>query len=103
MKVEWTLLAESERDKIAEYILDSFGVKSMKKFIQEVRKTTKMLRNNPDIAPKDPLFEDRSDTYRSVLINNLSKLVYRVDGETIYVVGFWDCRSDSEAQAKRVK
>ena len=103
MKVEWTLLAESERDKIADYIYDNFGFNAMKAFIQEIRKTTKRLRRFPDMAPKDPLFEDRNDIYRSVFINGLSKLVYRVDGDTIYVVGFWDCRRDPIAQAKRIK
>lgn len=103
MRVEWTLLAESERDKIADYICDSFGISAMKAFIQEVRETTKRLIRFPNMASKDPLFEDRDDTYRSVFINGLSKLVYRVDGDIIYVVGFWDCRRDPVAQAKRVK
>jgi hypothetical protein len=42
-------------------------------------------------------------TYRSIIINGLNKLVYRIDGEIIYVVGFWDTRMDGSSQAEKVK
>ena len=41
--------------------------------------------------------------YRSVIINGLNKLVYRVEDDTIHIVGFWDTRMDDEDQASQVK
>lgn len=103
MKVIWRTEADEGRRQVAEYIRQSFGKKAMIDFMQEVRNTTKYLRQFPDIAPKDHLFDDRDEIYRCILINNLSRLVYRVDGDVVNIVGFWDCRRDPVAQAKRVK
>ena len=93
---------ESLRD-VANYIKRSFGKKARQNFMLKVYETEELLKRNPDIAQKDPLFEDRADVYRSIFINNLSRLVYRVDGDVVNIVGFWDCRRDPVAQAKRVK
>jgi plasmid stabilization system protein ParE len=88
---------------VAEYIRGEFGYRRMKQFIKEVRDTTKMLRRAPNIGKIDPLFEDRPMAYRSVIINGLSKLVYRVEDDIIHIVGFWDTRMDDENQASQVK
>ena len=103
MKVTWYSDAERQRDMIAEYIRSEFGYRRMKQFIKEVRDTTKMLRLSPNIGQIDPLFEDRPQAYRSVIINGLNKLVYRVEDDTIHIVGFWDTRMDDETQATQVK
>jgi len=55
------------------------------------------------LAPFDPLFADRPVAYRSIIINGLSKMVYRVDDDVIHIVGFWDTRQEPEAQAAQVK
>ena len=51
----------------------------------------------------DPLFSDRSETYRSIIVGNRNKLVYYIKNNTIQIVAFWDCRCDPEAQAKKIK
>lgn len=52
----------------------------------------------------DPLFEDFSIAYRSIVINRLSKMVYYIDNDTvIYIVAFWDCRRELKALASQVK
>ena len=47
-------------------------------------------------------YMDCPQAYRSVIINGLNKLVYRIDGDTIYIVGFWDTRMDDKEQALHV-
>ena len=64
---------------------------------------TQKLKRSPGIGQIDPLFADRPQTYRSVMINGLNKLVYRIEGNTIHIVGFWDTRMDDEGQAANVK
>ena len=98
MRVKWTDYAEMRRDQIGDYILDSFGAKRMAKFMQEVDSAVNMLIRNPNIGFIDPLFADRSATYRSIIINGLSKLVYRIDDDIIYIVGFWDTRMEPNEQ-----
>ena len=103
MKVEWTDYAEMCRDQVSDYIFDSFGAKRMEKFMQEVDHIVSMLVRSPNIVSIDPLFADRSSTYRSIIINGLSKMVYRIDDDIVYIVGFWDTRKEPTAQAEQVK
>ena len=103
MRIEWTYLADRQRNQVADYIRKQFGAKRMKVFLKEVRSTTKMLSSNPNIGPIDPLFEDRPIAYRYVIINNLSKLVYYIDDDVIYIAAFWDTRREPKKQAEQVK
>ena len=80
-----------------------FGRKARQDFMQRVKDKEALLKRTPNIGKIDPLFEDRPMAYRSVIINGLNKLVYRVEGDTIHIVGFWDTRMDDEDQASQVK
>lgn len=103
MRVEWTKNADRQRDQIAEYIRDEFGARRRKQFIMEVRQMTQKLKRSPNIGQIDPLFTHHTATFRSVIINGLNKMVYRIDGNVIYIVAFWDTRMEPEGQAAKVK
>lgn len=103
MKLLWQTNADRQRDMVAEYIRDEFGARRRKQFLKEVRQMTQELRRSPYIGQIDPLFEGFAATYRSVIINGLNKLVYRIDDDTIRVVAFWDTRMEPEEQAARVE
>lgn len=98
MKVKWTERARMQRDTVANYIGQQFGAKRKYQFKQEVRDTTNLLRRSPYIGQIDPLFEGFAATYRSIVINGLNKLVYRIDDDTIRVVAFWDTRQEPNEQ-----
>ena len=103
MKVEWTDLAKEQSRQIAGYIRRQFGINRAKEYKQEVDQTVKMIVLHPNIGIIDPLFEDRSIAYRSIIINGLSKMVYFIDDETIYIAAFWDTRREPKKQAEQVK
>ena len=103
MRVEWTKDADRQRDQVAEYIRDEFGARRRSQFIKEVRQMTQKLKRSPNIGQIDPLFASHAATFRSVIINGLNKMVYRVDDNIIYIVAFWDTRMEPEEQAARVK
>ena len=102
MKVIWHTKAIEGRDRIADYICQRFGTKRRTSYLQEVREATKILKSTPNIGQIDPLFADRPMAYRSIIINGLSKLVYRIDGETVHIVAFWDTRQEPESQAAQI-
>lgn len=101
MKVIWQPAAKKGRTEVAAYIRRQFGAKRKISFLQEVRETTQMLRKAPNIGSIDPLYADRPLTYRSVIINGLNKMVYRVDGDIIYIVDFWDTRREPIKQREQ--
>ena len=103
MNVLWMQEAEDAMREVALYIFLRFGLPGWTKFEQELCETEHLVSVNPYIGKIDPLFEERSKTYRSVLINRRSKMVYYVENDTVVVAGFWDCRRDPVAAAKGVK
>lgn len=103
MKIHWDPKAKAALRQVARYINMRFGRKARQDFMQRVKESEAQLKRFPDIGQIDPLFEDRPVAYRSVIINGLNKLVYRVENDTIYIVGFWDTRMDDEDQATKVK
>lgn len=103
MKVIWQTPAIEGKQQVADYIRDRLGYKRKRMFIQQVNETVRKLMHSPNIGPIDSLFSDRPCTYRSIIINGLSKMVYRIDDDVIYIVAFWDTRQEPEAQAAQVK
>ncbi len=103
MKVIWQPEADKGRIQIAKYIRRNFGKKIMVEFMETLQKVTKLLSQFPDIGRIDPLFKDRANTYRCLIVNKLSKLVYRIDGDVVNIVAFWDCRQEPKNQAAQVK
>ena len=103
MRVKWSEHAYSRRNQIASYILRQFGAKRKTRFLQDVRQLTRLLRDNPNLGPMEPLYSDRTLAYRSIIVGGLSKMVYRTEGDTIYIVGFWDCRQEPTSQASQTE
>ncbi len=48
----------------------------------------------PQIGVLERLLSDKQITYRSIIINKKGKMIYRIEGEIIYIVDFWDCRRE---------
>lgn len=103
MNVEWYPQAIEGRKMVADYIRCRFGFKHKRKFNQEVDQAVRMIKKHPSVGPVEPLLADRASTYRSLVVDNLSKIVYRVDDDTIHIVDFWDCRREPKALASQVK
>lgn len=103
MNYIWDPKAQLQRDQIADYIYECFGEKRSIKFLDNVDEAVDMILRHPNIGTIDPLFADRSVTYRSVVVDGLSKMVYRVEDNVIYIAAMWDCRREPQVQAEQVK
>lgn len=103
MRVEWEEMAERNRDQIGDYIFTYFGYKSVEHFFEEINHTVNLLMAYPNLGPIEPLLADLPQTYRSVVVERLNKLVYRIEGDTIYIVDFWDTRREPKNQAEQIK
>ena len=103
MKTNWDPKAKDSLRQIARYINAKFGKKARVDFMQKVKDTELLLRRSPNVGQIDPLFDGRTIAYRSVVINGLNKMVYRVDGDIIYIVAFWDTRREPKEQTNQIK
>ena len=69
----------------------------------KVRQTRRLIEDSPNIGPIEPLLAERAVMYRSYVMNHLDKIVYCIEGDTIYIVAFWDVRRDPSTLANEVK
>lgn len=102
MNIIWTDRADELRAEIADYILVTFGSKARKNFLTEVYESVLSLAANPFMGKIEPNLEDRALTYRSLVINKVNKVVYRVEDDRIVVVAIWNCRRDPKILAADV-
>ncbi len=100
MRVVISVFAQQQIRKTAKYILEKFGKKSKDTFIQKVKETRKLLETNPYLGPEEPLLANMTNTYHSVVISHLNKMIYRILDNRIEISDLWDCRREPNKQAK---
>lgn len=103
MKSVITELAKQQIRQIAKYIRSEFGKNRCDEFLKEVRRTRHLIEGSPNIGPVEPLLAERTVMYRSYVMNRLNKIVYRIDGDIIYIVAFWDVKRDPVTLADEIK
>ncbi len=55
------------------------------------------------MGPKELLLQDKKRDFRSVVISKQNKLVYYVEGDTLYIAALWDTRREPRLQADNTK
>ena len=101
MRVVQTDSAKQQILDTARYIRQEFGKKSKETFLQKVRETRRLLATNPYLGPIEPLLADLPQTYRSVVVGKLNKMVYHIKDNQIEIVDFWDCRREPTKQREQ--
>jgi len=103
MKIVWHKRADAALHQVEDYILERFGEKVRQEFMDEVEKSVLALADMPSIGQLDPLFAHRKQTYRSIIVRRLNKVVYYVKNNTIHVAAFWDTRREPKNQSQQTR
>ncbi len=103
MTVRWSPKARTALDQTADFIQKEFGSNSKVQFKLEVRRVNNLLKLHPHLGSIEPLLADFPSTYRSIVVNRLNKIVYRVVDDHIEIADFWDVRREPQSLAKRMK
>ena len=103
MRIEITDRADAQVQATAEYIKEEFGRRAEQKFKAKFREVIRLLADNPYLGPIEPLLADLPQTYRSVVMGKLNKMVYHIKDNQIEIDDFWDCRREPGAMAGEVK
>lgn len=103
MKIYWHKRAVTMLHQIEEYVLHEFGERASREFMYDVEQSVSALAKMPNMGKLDPLFAHRKQTYRSIIVRRLNKVVYYVKGDTIHIAAFWDTRREPESQANQTK
>lgn len=103
MKIIWTESAQKSQDAAAAYIFNEFGAMPLIDFYKNLDEIEEDLSDFPELGRIEPLLQDRSKSYRSLVATKYNRIIYYVDDDKIYIVDFWDTRREPKAQVSRLK
>ena len=82
--------AEFRLEKLFEYLISTWTLKSKDKFIKKLDKSMGVIKNHPESFP-----ESRKEKgLRKCVITKQTTLFYRFDSEKIYVITIFDTRQN---------
>ena len=103
MKVVWMEQAEESLNRTVKYISGQFGARASERLLKETYIMGCRLEDNPYLGSIEPLMAHRKMIYRSIVVNPLNKIVYRVMDDRIEIADFWDTRREPKNQAEQTK
>ncbi len=102
-QVIWNPAIQFELQKILDYLLVNYGVKSAEKFTDDFEQWVDAIVQNPYMVSREPSLDHYQTIYRGAVIHKYQKLIYKVEGDIIYFVDLWDTRRNPDSLVKRIK
>ena len=94
-EIIWTPQAEKTHDAVINYLEQEWSEKEVIKFIEKVNSIVQHISRHP-LAYRSAGKED----VREAIITKHNILLYRISGQTIYLLYFWDTRKNSARKPK---
>ena len=102
MKVLWTDDAIADWQNIAMYIATQFGETAFNDFDKATDAAEQMILQLPLSGMRMQSRKNPQIDFRFVLINKLSKMIYHIVEDTIYIDIFWDVCQNPKTLNKRI-
>lgn len=98
MKIKWEEVAKTELRKQIAYCLREFGRFTTLRFRERIDKLQTLLSAFPRMGKIEPQLSDKKCEYRSFVVHEHFKMIYRLDEERdiIYIIHFWDTRQEPQ-------
>ena len=103
MKLTISHFAQLQITQTAMYLQRPNPKKTTPKLPTPITRTKRLLRQNPNLGPIEPLLKDLPKCYRSIVVTPFNKMIYTIVDDTIVVLDFWDTRRDPSMLAKEIK
>lgn len=102
-EVIWTQRANHERIAWLSYSEREFGQHSAQQIHERINSYLHTLAEHPKAGKSEPLLAKRETEYRSLVVHKLIKLIYRIQGDKIFIVDLWDTRCEPSHLIKRIR
>lgn len=102
-EVKWSKRANKSRISILTDGAQLFGIAAAQRLYDRIEDYVGTLAVNPLMGIIEPLLCDRSIEYRSLVVHEHYKLVYRIEVTCIYVVDLWDTRREPNKLSRRIR
>lgn len=100
--INWSKRAERAYGQIFDYIADDFGKTRARKYAAKVYAETNKLPANPGLGQREPLLEGARYEFRRLVIDDLTKVIYRITNNSIEIADVWDTRQDPKELVQRL-
>ena len=101
-QIHWSKRAERSYGKIIDYIAAEFGQFRARKYVSTVYSEVDKLYAYPELGQVEPWLEGARYEFRRLVIEGLTKVIYRVTDNSIEIADVWDTRQDPEELAARL-
>ena len=91
--IRWSLLAYDAYKNIGDDIHKRFGYKAKSDFEKEVDETVRQLAKFPNLGKQELELAD-DGSVRSIPVRKLSKIIYFIEEDILYIADFWATRQD---------
>ena len=95
MKLKWTIPAAMQLENIYHFYSQK-SIEAATNIYNDIIDEADGLIQFPEMAAVEPILIDYTHIYRSLIVRKLFKVVYRIEGETIFIVAVFDCRQDPQ-------
>jgi plasmid stabilization system protein ParE len=95
MKLIWTEFAAEQLESIYVFIKNKSEIAAVGIY-NDILDEVDSLLHFPYMAPLEGLLSEFTESYRSLVVRNIYKVVYYTNNETIYIVAVFDCRQSPE-------
>ena len=95
MRILWSLLAHASYERIKDTIFEKFGYRAEQDYVIAVDKAIKQVAEFPNSGKRELELAD-DGSVRSVPVRKLSKIIYYVEDDTLYIADVWATRQDPD-------
>lgn len=92
MRIEISPKARQQLLAITDYYAEWGGLRSVERLLDKIVEKQQKILRYPKAYHPEPLLVERKIVYRSVIINDYYKMIYRIDNDVITIAAFWDMR-----------
>lgn len=103
VEIKWSKRANRRRISVLTCGIQLFGVVTAQRLYDRIEDYVGSLAVNPLMGIIEPLLCGRSMEYRSLVVHEHYKLIYRIEGTCIYIVDLWDTRREPNKLSRRIR
>jgi plasmid stabilization system protein ParE len=98
-KIIWSEEAKTNLSHILIFLQDNWDKKVISKFLAKLEVKMKLIQQSPLIAPPSEI----NKSIRKAVLTKHNSIVYKVAGNKITVLAFWDNRMNPSKLTKKIK
>ena len=102
MKLIWTAFAAEQLERIYVFIKDKSETAAVGIY-NDILDEVDSLLHFPYMASLEALLSEFAESYRSLVVRNIYKVVYYINNDTIYIVAVFDCRQSPKKLTRILK